>query len=347
MPSPRRDTVIPVQTRAKSRTPKGRRIPTLLNSDAWRLLRPPFGGKCRTSARKPPAPDSGGCDKHVLEELAGSATGTAVHVAAEALLEPQARPAENLRGEVAAVVDDDQDRSAGPERVAGALEHGHDPVAVRFDRGAARAVRGRPELELAQVVEPEQLVRRAVLLVVIDQPWVGRRGDDAVERAAVVELAGVAVKDRRLAVLRAQLREGLDPLQRVQRVAAEERECSLDGTALAFVLVAPVRPELRRAGEVEVEVCRPPRRARGAREHHAEDVGVLVFRNQLAEGEQLGGGLGCEPLAHVLRGATLGLAEPLQALEGVAQLTFEDERVVFPRLDAHQEAVERGHVDAR
>src|SRR5947208_14469916 len=104
------------------------------------------------------SPDSGRCDEDVLEELPRPATGAAVHVAARALIEPQARTGEDLRIEVAAVVDDDQHRSTRSHRVARPLEHGDDPVAIGVDRGAAGALGSRAELELAQVVEPKQLV---------------------------------------------------------------------------------------------------------------------------------------------------------------------------------------------
>jgi hypothetical protein len=52
---------------------------------------------------------------------------------------------------------------------------------------------------LAPVVEPEELVRVAMLLVVVDQPRVRGRGDDRVEAPVPVEFARVAVRDERLA----------------------------------------------------------------------------------------------------------------------------------------------------
>ena len=55
---------------------------------------------------------------------------------------------------------------------------------VRVDRSARRSRLGGAELELARVVEAEQLIRVAVLLVVVDQARIRRRRDDAVERRA-------------------------------------------------------------------------------------------------------------------------------------------------------------------
>ena len=43
------------------------------------------------------------------------------------------------------------------------------PVDVVLDRTPARPERGRAELAVATIVEPEQLVRVSVLLVVVDQ----------------------------------------------------------------------------------------------------------------------------------------------------------------------------------
>ena len=56
-------------------------------------------------------------DEHVLEELARAAARAPVHVPAEALVEPQAGALEDLRVEVAPVVDDDQ-RPARPGAAA-------------------------------------------------------------------------------------------------------------------------------------------------------------------------------------------------------------------------------------
>src|SRR5919198_55785 len=61
----------------------------------------------------------------------------------------------------------------------------------------------------------------------------------------------------------------------------------LHRAARAAVLVAPVRPALRCAREVEVEVRRPSCRPGRASQDDAEDVAVLVLADQLSEREQL------------------------------------------------------------
>ena len=73
---------------------------------------------------------------------------------------------------------------------------------------------------LARVVEAEQLVRVPVLLVVVDQAGVRRRGDDAVERRVVLDAARVAVQHPRGTPLVAYPRELLDPRERVECVPA-------------------------------------------------------------------------------------------------------------------------------
>src|SRR5439155_2365574 len=115
--------------------------------------------------------------------LARATPGPAVDVAAQPLLEPQARTLEDLRVEVAPVVDDDDDRTSRRERGGGRAQRGDDAVCIRGDGGATGSTRGRTERELPPVVEPQQLVGVAVLLVVVDQAGVGRRRDHAVEAA--------------------------------------------------------------------------------------------------------------------------------------------------------------------
>ena len=110
----------------------------------------------------------------VLEELAGAATGAAIDVPAQPLVEAQAGPVEDLGIERPPIVDDDHDRRARPQRGSHVRQHVHDPVQVRRERRAARAARSGAQLELAPVVEAQQLVRIPVLLVVVDEARVGR-----------------------------------------------------------------------------------------------------------------------------------------------------------------------------
>ena len=72
---------------------------------------------------------------------------------------------------------------------------------------------------------------------------------------------------------------------------------------------------------------------------------MLVLVHKRAECEQLARGAGGVPTAYVRRGPLAGRLS--DARVGHTQLLFEDKRVVGARLDVHQQAVERSHVDAR
>ena len=115
-----------------------------------------------------------------------------------------------------------------------------------------------------------------MLLVVVDQPRIRRRGDDRIKRPGPGQLARVPVHHDRLASACADARELLDPRQRVERVAAEEVLGPVDRPAGSAVLVTPVGLALRGAREVEVEVRGQPGRSRRARQHDTEHVGLLV-----------------------------------------------------------------------
>ena len=91
---------------------------------------------------------------------------------------------------------------------------------------------------------------------------------------------------------------------------------------------------------------RAPGRARGAREHDAQHVGMLVLVGERAEAQQV-----------IARGGanqrrTYGVAPdrvalpPLESRKRVAKIVLERERIVRARLHAHQQAVERRDVDA-
>jgi hypothetical protein len=262
-------------------------------------------------------------------------------VAAQALAEVEAGTVQDFGVELATVGDDDADGRAGLEVRAGVGEHGGDPLDVVRERPFRRPS---AELQRAEVGQPEQLVRVPVLLVVVDQAGIRRRGDDAVEAASVVELAGVAVQHGRGPIAVAHARELLDPSNGVEPVALEEVRSALDRAALPLVLVAPVRITLGDAREVEVEVRRQPRRPSGAREHHAQHVRVLVAVDEPAEREQVAGGLRRVPAADECgRRDGLGLGD---AAERVAHLAFEREQVVRRRLDATEEDIEGGDVRA-
>ena len=90
---------------------------------------------------------------------------------------------------------------------------------------------------------------------------------------------------------------------------------------------------------------RAPRRARGAREHDAQHVGMLVVAGERAEAQQVIARGRSEPAAHVRGRAGCVALPPLESRERVAQIVLEPERIVCARLHAHQQAVERRDVD--
>src|SRR4051794_27517735 len=108
-----------------------------------------------------------------------------------------------------------------------------------------------------------------MLLVVVDQARVRRRGDDAVEGLAVLNYARVVVQDARGRLVVADDVEELDATQRVERVAPQECRSRLHRPAHALVLVAPVLARLRLARRLEVEMRGATRRPCGTREHNA------------------------------------------------------------------------------
>ena len=191
----------------------------------------------------------------------------------EPVVEAEASTLQDLRVQVTTVVDDDADRRVGDESPASVDQDVRDAVDVRADRLPAHAPRRAAELRLTALVQPQQLVRVPVLLVVVDQPRVRRRGDDAVEGPAEIQVTRVAVVDRRVRIACADRGEPLDAIERVEGVAEEEAASLFHRPARPPVLVAPVRLALRRPREVQIEVSRATRGARGASEDDPQDVG--------------------------------------------------------------------------
>ena len=222
-------------------------------------------------------------------------------------------------------------------------EDGGDAVHIALDRATTRPRGGSTELTLTAIVEPEDLVRVAMLLVVVDEPGIRRRREDRVEGASEHDLGRVAVDDLGGVPPSTHALEGLQPVERVDEVAAQELVCLLHGRAGAAVLVAPVGLALRRAREVEVEVRGQPRRSCGPREHDAKDVGVLVVLEERAKVKELSRGVRREPLADE---AGRPFWRPAAARQRAAHVGLEPERVVLGGLHAHQQAVERRDVDA-
>ncbi len=190
------------------------------------------------------------------------------------------------------------------------------------------------DLELAPIVEPEQFVRVAVLLVVVDQTGIRRRGQHAVVTARQLLLAHVAVDDRGGTAACADARKLLQPCEGVECVTAQELRCRLNGTTLTSVLVTPVGLELRLTRRLEIEVGRATRGSGRAGEDDTQHVNMLVLVDESPEAEQLASGLRPEPPPNVCRGTIR--RDFSDAGVRCPQLLFQDERVVRASLDLHQ-----------
>ena len=148
---------------------------------------------------------------------------------------------------------------------------------------ASIAARRRPrvggaELELARVVEPEQLVRVAVLLVVVDQARIRRRRDDAVERRARNRRPRVALEDVALRARVAHSRERLDARERVERVAAEEADGGLDGWHIRCACGTSTRRSAARSAPRDRSARRAAPSGRLARGSRGERRGARTRR---------------------------------------------------------------------
>ena len=153
--------------------------------------------------------------------------------------------------------------------------------------------------------------------------------------------------DERFARARSDPRELLQARKRVQRVPAEKVRGLVDRSALPTVLVTPIGRDLWHTGEVEVEVRRPSRGTRGARQDHAQNVRMLVLVDDRAKREQLACRLRRVPPANETGRLCNGLFQLGNSAVNFPKLVFEHERVVRPSLYVHQQAIERGDVDAR
>src|SRR4029079_18701879 len=115
-------------------------------------------GVSRSRGRRPAvrgAPSRpGALDEDILEVLPCPPAGAAVDVPAEPRLEPEARAREDLRVEIAPVVDDDEHRRVGTQSGRGPLEDRCDAGAVGLEGsegGPGRGGAGLTVPELGQV----------------------------------------------------------------------------------------------------------------------------------------------------------------------------------------------------
>lgn len=152
-----------------------------------------------------------------------------------------------------------------------------------------------------------------MLLVVVDQPGIGRGRQDEVDLLGRVEHPGVAMEDQRRR-FSPKLSELVDALSGVADVPAQELRRLTDGPARLPVLVTEVLGRDGLPGKVEIVVSRAPGRARRPGEDDAPEPWIGRTSHSRAEGEQLADRARGKPPVQVRRGApphglSLGLPE--------------------------------------
>jgi hypothetical protein len=256
-------------------------------------------------------------------------------VAEEPVFEPEPGRGENPVVEAAPVVDHNHDLSPGAQRAARVCQNGGDIVAVSLHAAA--------DLLAVAPFEAEELIGVRVLLVVVDETRIGRRGQHEVDRRRRIHEPRIAVQYVD-GLRRARLRELLHPLHRVTHVAPEKLLRLPHRPAHAPVLVAEVLAVHRLRREVEIVVPRKARRTGRAREDDLPELRVGGAFDPLAEGHELSERARRIPAPEIPSGSAhlrtgLAFREPDDVCK-------ESGRFVDTRLRPHQQAVERGDVTA-
>ena len=200
-----------------------------------------------------------------------------------------------------------------------------------------------PDLGLVPALEPEQLEGVRMLLVVVDQPGIGRGREHEVDRLRGIEHPGIAVEHQRRG-LSPNHTEVVDALGSVADVPAEELRRLTDRPARFPVLVAEVLGRDWLPGKVEIVVSRAPGRARSPRKDDTPEPGIGRTWHACAEGQQLTNRARGEPPVQVRRGLPRhGLALNLPKVNDVRKQSL---RVIHRSLRCGEHAVERRHVTA-
>jgi hypothetical protein len=137
-------------------------------------------------------------DEDVLEKLARAPSGPAVDMASESLLEGHSRSLEDLGVQVLRVIHNDDDGCPRRELPVRVSEDGDHVFDIGADGVARLTARGRTDLFLTAINESQEFVGVAVLLVIVDQPRIGRRRDDPAGLEREIDDASVFVEDDRL-----------------------------------------------------------------------------------------------------------------------------------------------------
>ena len=260
-----------------------------------------------------------------------------------------------------AVVDDYHDRRSRCERARDVREGLTHVRAIGGDCSSPGAPGRRADLVGRARLQTEQVEGVRVLRVVVEDPDVGRRGDDAVEPRRQQGTAGIGVQHLPGSSA-AHGRKGLDAPQHVRRIAAQELRGTLGRRAHAPVLVAPVGRPYRFGGMVERVVPDEPRRAGGPAQHErGEPRPGRVGIDRVAIGAQLAPCLLAVPAKQMARDyrrirpvGCLRCGRVDQAAERRrdcgfvrAQLLAREQHVEGRDVDAHRSDAHRDSLDER
>ena len=95
-------------------------------------------------------------------------------MAFEAIDQTKTASSEDLRVQLAPVVHDDDHRGVRLQRLSAPAQHVRHALDIRAKGSSARPASRRAELAFPSVIETEERVRVAVLLVVVDETWIRR-----------------------------------------------------------------------------------------------------------------------------------------------------------------------------
>jgi hypothetical protein len=119
-------------------------------------------------------------NENALEEFAGTAACPTVHVSRDLVFERKPGVRKDLWVEIPRIVDDDHDWRVSAELFRSVREDRRHVSDVRGYGAPASPMHSCTDLVITTIAELQKLVRVAMLLVIIDQPRIGRGSDDSI-----------------------------------------------------------------------------------------------------------------------------------------------------------------------
>ncbi len=185
-----------------------------------------------------------------------------------------------------------------------------------------------------------------MLLVVVDQPGVRRRRDDACRAISEVNLARIGVHHRNPSV-GLESGKSSQTADRVERVPPQKLHRLIDRPAGSLVLVTVVLTASRQSRKIEIEVSRLSSGPSRPRQDDAPNISNRVIETLDCRTirEQLAKRLLAEPLPKP-RGSAPQVIGPGSSslLEGALETKLHGRQRVCACLNACQQAIERGDI---